>query len=88
MINLELLVSKYEAGQLDAIAESLKLLHDLGVFIAQVMENKQSIINSFEHEDPAELAKRILEVRQTNRTLLALHELGASMKEGIKNAQS
>lgn len=86
MVNIELLLARYEGGQLDAISDSLKVLHDTGVFVAQAHANKQQILDSFESEDADVLAKRILEVRQTNRTLLALHELGQSMKEGMKNA--
>lgn len=68
--------SRRSTDEQKAITEAFQLLTRLGVFTEQVAVNKAVILERFDQGDPNELAQEILEVRQTNRFLLALHELG------------
>lgn len=86
MLDVSMLLARYEKGQLDGIVDALKVLHDQGVFVAQIAQNKQAILDRFHTESVEDLAKEILEVRQTNLTLFALHELGATIKKEVSNA--
>ena len=64
-----------------SVLDSFKTLTRLGIFTAQVAVNNQRVVEGFTNESAKQLATRILEVQQTNRQLLALHELAETLKE-------
>lgn len=65
-----------------SLRSCLKSLNDLGFFSLAIEWNKQILLGGFESESPDELAKKILEMRQTNRVLLAISEMTQTHKEG------
>jgi hypothetical protein len=85
MLDKELILETFEPGELQSIGDALQILHMLGVFTLQVQRNSSRVANSFQDQDAEALAKEILQVRQTNRQLLALHELAGNFKEGLSN---
>lgn len=86
MLEEELLRRLYERPELNAIIDALKTLHHLGVFKHQAKEHAMRICEGFNEQPPEELAKQILQVQQTNRNLLALHELAGNLQKDESNA--
>jgi len=86
MIDARLLLANYAEHDRNEVAQAIETLASLGVFQLLANANKQQILGRFDQGDPAELAKEILGVRQTNLILLALHESGRTIKEELKNA--
>lgn len=85
MVDEQLIRDRYTPEQQAELAFAFKILHTLGLFPMQMKENSERFAESFNTEQSEEtLAKEILQVRQTNRQLLALHELAAKLKEGIE----
>lgn len=87
MIDPQLIHERFDEQTLASIGDSLKLLHTLGIFTHQVDTNCIRIAMDFMAAEPEAMTRRILEVQQTNRQLLALHEVAGSFKEGLKDAQ-
>ena len=86
MVDEELMRAQYPSLTFNGIVDALKLLADLGVWQLQVEHNTRRLCEGFNNVDSEELAKQILQVQQTNRNLLALHELGSIEKKGINDA--
>lgn len=87
MLDNDLLRQHLEPSELQSLADAALILHKLGVFPLQAKSNSMLIaerINS--QEDPETVTREILQVRQTNRTLLALHEWAGKFKEDLINA--
>ena len=74
MIESQTVFQRHDKESCEAIARAAKVLHDSGIFTAQVEENALRIASTMTESSPEELAKSILQVQQTNRNLLALHE--------------
>lgn len=85
MVDEQLIRDRFTPEQQAELAFAFKILHTAGIFPMQAEENSKRFAESFQTEQSEEeLAKEILQVRQTNRQLLALHELAKNMKEGIE----
>lgn len=82
----ESIIDRYPTSERNALVDALKTLHLLGLFTAQANENAMRICSGFNEQAPDELAKQIMQVQQTNRNLLALHELAGNLKKDESNA--
>lgn len=82
MVDSDLLESRYDRDTYNVIVQAFKTLADLGVWNLQVHANTQNLCEGFMDATPEALAEKILQVQQTNRNLLALHELGALTTKG------
>jgi hypothetical protein len=82
MVDPELLESRYDRDTYNVIVLAFRTLADLGVWNLQVNANTLNLCEGFTDANPTALAEKILQVQQTNRNLLALHELGALTTKG------
>lgn len=81
MVDADLLAERYEKESFNAIVQSLRFLHQMGVFELFANANKQLLVDGFDSGTVEELAKKIHEVQQTNRVYLILHEMAGSIQE-------
>lgn len=88
MIDTALVLARFAEGERQALADALQIIHQLGVIPMQVEANSARVVEGFTNKDPAELAAEILQVQQTNRNLLTLHEWAGNFKRDVSNAQS
>lgn len=86
MIDTSLLRERYDTETLKALAEAFKMIHNLEVFTLQVKANTWALTEGFQERTPEELTKEIVQVQQTNRQLLALHEWAGNLGKEISNA--
>ena len=86
MIDTGLLRERYTLDTLQALAGAFKLIHDLDVLELQVKANTWALTEGFQERNPEELAQAIMQVQQTNRQLLALHEWAGNFHKEINNA--
>ena len=86
MVNEDLLRVTYDRDTFNVIAQCFKTLADLGVWNLQVQANTLNLCEGFDNSTPEVLAGKILQVQQTNRNLLALHELGSIKQKGNTDA--
>lgn len=83
MVDEDFIRKTYGPSEQASIADAMKILHDLNVFPLQAAENEQRVVTGFTNKNPTQLAEEILQVQQTNRQLLALHEIAGKFKEGM-----
>lgn len=76
----------YPIGEQRTIADALLILATIGVYHAQIQANKLRFVDSFNEITDEDLIKQIQQVKQTNRDLLALHEMSLSFRKGIPDA--
>lgn len=74
MFDDRLIRERYQPGELQALHDAFKIIHTLGVIPLHVHANSSRIAEGFTERNPEELVKEIMQVQQTNRNLLALHE--------------
>jgi hypothetical protein len=86
MIDTALIREHYDRAQLLALADAFATIHAAGVLELQVKANSWRIAEGFQERNPEELTKEILQVQQTNRGLLALHEWAGNIKKEIQDA--
>jgi hypothetical protein len=86
MIDTGLIRERYDTETLKALGEAFYLIHSLGVFELQVKANTWALTEGFQERTPEDLAQEILQVQQTNRQLLALHEWAGNLRREINNA--
>ena len=86
MINSRLVIERYDTETQKALAEAFKLIHNVGLFTLQVHANTTAIAESFQERTPEQLTVEILQVQQTNRQLLALHDWAGNFGKEIENA--
>lgn len=79
------IADRYEEVEVQSIASAFKILAALEFFPFVVEQNNRLLVEAFDDESEAELAKKILENRQTNRLLLSIHDLTQTL-EGMQNA--
>lgn len=82
----EEIINRYPTSERNALIDAFKTLTLLGIFTAQANENAMRICSGFNQVSSEELAKQIMQVQQTNRNLLALHELAGNLKKEESNA--
>lgn len=87
MLDSRLVIEHYSGDGLKALAEAFKFIHDSGVFELQVKANTWAIADGFQDRSPEELTQAIMQVQQTNRQLLALHEWAGQFKKEVTDAQ-
>ena len=86
MIETSLLRERYSHDEMQAIAEAFAYIHATGLIELQVKANSWRLAEGFQEREPEALAKEILQVQQTNRNLLALHEWAGNLKKEINDA--
>ena len=86
MIDSQLLFDKFDKDHLQAIASALTLLHQSGILTDQVASNSSRVTEGFQERTPKELVEEIMQVQQTNRHLLALHEWAGNFQKELDNA--
>lgn len=84
MIDSHLILNNFDRDHQRVIADALDTLHQSGIFLAQVKANSSRLAEGFQEREPEELTKEIMQVQQTNRYLLALHEWAGNFKKEIK----
>ena len=84
--DLDFFAERLDEESLKSLIACLKCLNELEFFTGSVAWNNQILLGSFESESPDELAKKILETRQTNRVLLAISELAQNYQERKNHA--
>jgi hypothetical protein len=77
----ERVIDSYSKNERDAIVDALRTLSQFGVLTRQIHFNNQTVVESFTGKSATELAEQILQVQQTNRQLLALHEVAGNLKK-------
>lgn len=83
MIQTEDIRQWYDEDTLRLMADAFKIIHDMGVFARQAEANSSRLTHGFQERNPKELAKEIMQVQQTNRNLLALHEWAGNLKKEL-----
>lgn len=84
MIDSQAVIAKFDRDHLQAIAGALDLIYQSRILVDQVQQNSSRIAESFQEREPEELVKEIMQVQQTNRHLLALHEWAGNFKKEIE----
>lgn len=86
MVSREHIDSVYTVDGQREIAEAFKILNGMRFFEFLRNQNTAPILEGFNEDSPENLAKEILRVRQTNRDLLTLEELGRDLAKEWTNA--
>lgn len=84
MIDSRLIMERYDEESLKEIAAAAETLHKFGIFELQAKANSMIIAERMGDDSAEELAKAIMQVQQTNRNLLALHEWTGTFKKEIR----
>lgn len=87
MIQTRSLIERFNSEELKAVATAFGFLHQMGIFSRQAHENSLDFAQRMGDESPEELTKLIMQVQQTNRNLLALHEWAGTLKKEIEREQ-
>jgi hypothetical protein len=85
MIDSRLIIERYDEESLKAIAAASETLHAFGIFKLQANANSMLFAERMTEDSPEELMKAILQVQQTNRNLLALHEWTGNFKKEVQS---
>jgi len=68
----EAAADRFREDERESIAAALDILTNAGFWNFCISENNRLLVESMQDESPEELAKRILDNRQTNRVLLSI----------------
>lgn len=86
MIHTAAIIDQYDKEYLKAVADAFLLIHSSGILVKQVKFNSSQLAEGFQERSPEELMKEILQVQQTNRGLLALHEFAGNFRRELDDA--
>lgn len=87
MLDSGLVIEHYSGDGLKALAEAFKFIHESGVIELQIKANTWAIAEGFQDRTPEELTQAIMQVQQTNRQLLALHEWAGQFKKEVTDVE-
>jgi hypothetical protein len=79
--DIGVLADHYSEDDLMAVLSALKILEGYDFYNFVINLNKQILLDGFNVESAEDLAKKILDARQTNGVLLALRDLAQSNLE-------
>jgi len=75
-------VQRIEEHDQVMVKNDLRTLARSGVFKLQIELDQRRIVESFANESAEKIAKDIVDIRNSHRTLLGLHNLGMQLSEG------
>lgn len=79
--DLTLYREHYTESEFKDLQSALQILVKMRFFDFAIDMNRLILLDSFDSDEPNELAGKILEARQTNRVLLAIKELAQPIEE-------